>query len=37
MVTLQLQQIDIPPGQRLFIHDIDWSALEEILAELGEK
>ncbi|HIK13217.1 MAG TPA: Uma2 family endonuclease [Oscillatoriaceae cyanobacterium M33_DOE_052] len=36
MVTLQLQQLDIPPGQRLRLHDISWSEFEAILAELGE-
>jgi Uma2 family endonuclease len=37
MVTLQLRQLDIPLGQRLLIHDLDWSDLEAVLAELGEK
>lgn len=36
MVILQLQQLDIPPGQRLWLRDIDWQALEAILNELGE-
>ncbi|WP_199245306.1 Uma2 family endonuclease [[Phormidium] sp. ETS-05] len=36
MVTLQLRQLDIPPGQRLRLHDISWSEFEAILAELGE-
>lgn len=36
MVTLQLQQLDIPLGQRLLIHDLDWQQFEYILAELGE-
>jgi Uma2 family endonuclease len=36
MVTLQLRQLDIPPGQRLLLHDISWSEFEAILAELGE-
>ncbi|OLP18514.1 hypothetical protein BST81_10570 [Leptolyngbya sp. 'hensonii'] len=36
MVTLQLQQLDVPPGQRLLIHDLDWSEFEAILDELGE-
>ncbi|MGB0564853.1 MAG: Uma2 family endonuclease [Spirulinaceae cyanobacterium] len=35
-VTLQLQQLDVPPGQRLRIQDLDWSAFERILCELGE-
>lgn len=36
MVTLQLRQLDVPPGQRLLLHDISWSEFEAILAELGE-
>ena len=36
MVTLQLQQLDIPVGQRLRLHDIDWDEFEAILMELGE-
>jgi len=37
MVTLQLRQLDIPPGQRLFIHGLQWSGFEAIIADLGEK
>jgi Uma2 family endonuclease len=37
MVTLQLRQLDVPPGQRLLIHDLNWSEFEAILDELGEK
>ncbi|MCF2971514.1 Uma2 family endonuclease [Synechococcus sp. Nb3U1] len=37
MVTLQLRQLSVPPGQRLRIHDLDWSKFEAILDELGEK
>jgi Uma2 family endonuclease len=36
MVTLQLQQLDIPLGQRLLLRDIDWHEFEAILTELGE-
>jgi Uma2 family endonuclease len=35
MVTLQLRQLDLPPGQRLLVHDVDWSEFEAILRELG--
>ncbi len=28
MVTLQLRQLDVPPGQRPLIHDVDWSEFE---------
>jgi len=37
MVTLQLRQLTVPPGQRLLIHDLNWSEFEAILDELGEK
>ncbi|HAN45058.1 MAG TPA: hypothetical protein DCQ32_00690 [Cyanobacteria bacterium UBA8156] len=36
-VTIALDRIEILPGQRLCLHDIDWPQLEAILAELGEK
>ena len=36
MVTLQLQQLDIPLGQRLLLRNVDWEEFEAILAELGE-
>ncbi|NJL57047.1 Uma2 family endonuclease [bacterium] len=37
MVTLQLRQLTVPPGQRLLIRDLDWSEFAAILDELGEK
>lgn len=36
-VTLQLRQLDVPPGQRLLIHEVDWLEFEQISNELGEK
>jgi Uma2 family endonuclease len=36
MVTLQLRQLDVPPGQRLLIRHVQWSELESILAEMGD-
>jgi Uma2 family endonuclease len=36
MVTLQLRQLDVPPGQRLVVRDLLWAELELILAELGD-
>lgn len=36
MVTLQLKQLSIPPGQRVLFLDVTWQDFEEILAELGE-
>ncbi len=37
MVTLQLNQLSVPPGQRLLLRDISWQAFEDILAELGDR
>lgn len=36
MVTLQLRQIDVPPGQRLLLRDVSWQEFEAILDEMGE-
>lgn len=36
MVTLQLSQIDVPPGQRVVLQNVHWQQFEEILEELGE-
>ena len=36
MVTLQVRQLDVPPGQHVRFHDVSWSEFEEILVELGE-
>jgi len=36
MVTVQLRQIDVPPGQRVLLHDVSWQEFENILEELGE-
>ncbi|MEA5469128.1 Uma2 family endonuclease [Spirulina sp. 06S082] len=37
MVTLQLQQLNIPTGQRLQICNLNWSEFEAILNELGDR
>ncbi len=37
MVTLQLRQLSVPPGQRIILTDVTWLKFEEILLELGEK
>jgi Uma2 family endonuclease len=37
MTTLQLSQLSVPPGQRVILTDVNWSAFETILQELGEK
>lgn len=36
MVTLQLWQIVVQPGQRLQLQEIDWDEFEAILDELGD-
>ncbi|MHC5718796.1 MAG: Uma2 family endonuclease, partial [Nostoc sp.] len=36
MVTLQLRQIRVPPGQRIILEDVSWPVFEAILKELGE-
>jgi Uma2 family endonuclease len=36
MVTLQLRQLDVPPGHRVLFRNVSWSEFELILAELGE-
>lgn len=35
-VQLQLRQLDVPPGQRVRLHDVSWLEFERILDELGE-
>ncbi|NES40723.1 MAG: Uma2 family endonuclease [Moorea sp. SIO1G6] len=35
-VTLLLQQLTVPPGQRLLIHNLEWAEFESVLEELGE-
>ena len=36
MATLQLVQLDVPPGQRVLLNAVSWHEFEEILEELGE-
>lgn len=36
MVSVQLRQIDVPPGQRVLLHDVSWDEFERILDELGD-
>ena len=35
MVTLQLRQLHVPPGQRLLIEDVTWADFEAIVEEWG--
>ncbi len=36
MVTLQLKQIRVTPGERIILEDVSWQLFEAILNELGE-
>ena len=36
MITLRLQQIRVPPGQRIWLEAISWHEFEAIVEELGE-
>lgn len=36
MVAVQLSQLDVPPGQRLVIKNVNWQEFEAILEELGD-
>ncbi|MBW4666870.1 MAG: Uma2 family endonuclease [Cyanomargarita calcarea GSE-NOS-MK-12-04C] len=36
MITLQLQQLSVPPGHRVILHNVNWQEFEAILEELGE-
>lgn len=36
MVTIQLRQLDVPPGKSLLLHDVSWAEFEAILEELGQ-
>lgn len=35
-VLLRIEQLRLPPGQRLLLEDISWRQFEEILLELGD-
>jgi Uma2 family endonuclease len=37
VASISLNRIEIPAGQRIYLHDIDWQEFEQILLELGEK
>jgi Uma2 family endonuclease len=37
MVTLQLRQINVPPGHRVIFNDVNWQEFEAILEELGDR
>jgi Uma2 family endonuclease len=37
LASISLNRIKISPGQRIYLHDVSWAELEQILLELGEK
>lgn len=37
MVTLQLRQINVPPGHRVIFKDVSWEEFEAILEEPGDR
>jgi Uma2 family endonuclease len=37
MVTLQLRQLVVHPGQRIQLQEVNWNEFEAILSELGDK
>ena len=37
MVTLQLRQLVVNPGQQIQLQDVDWAEFEAIVAELGDQ
>jgi Uma2 family endonuclease len=36
-MLLDIQRINVPPGQRVLLQDVTWPELEEILSELGDQ
>jgi Uma2 family endonuclease len=37
VASISLNRIEIPAGQRIYLHDLDWREFEQILVELGDK
>lgn len=35
-MLLELKRIDVPPGQKVLLHDVSWHEFETMLDELGE-
>jgi Uma2 family endonuclease len=35
-MRLELRRLDVPPGQKVFLTDINWQEFEDILEDLGE-
>ena len=36
-MLLELNRLEVPPGQRLRLHDVTWDEFEEILQSLGDR
>jgi len=36
-MQINIRQIEIKPGQQLFLKDVDWKSFEDLLEEFGEK
>lgn len=36
-MQINIRQIEIKPGQQLFLKDVDWESFEDLLEEFGEK
>jgi Uma2 family endonuclease len=36
-MQIDIRQIEIKPGQQLFLKDVDWKSFEDLLEEFGEK
>ncbi len=36
-MLLELRRFEVPPGQRLLLHDVTWQEFEAILVELGDR
>jgi hypothetical protein len=37
VASISLNRVKITPGQKIYLHDINWEEFEDILLELGEK
>ena len=35
-MLLELKRINLPPGQKIFVTDVNWQEFEDILEDLGE-
>lgn len=35
-MLMELQRLEVPPGQKVFLHEVTWDEFTTILEELGE-